>query len=76
MTYKGHVEKGVIVLDEPVQLEDGAEVTIEFCAGSLKDEHSHRPFSERYADIIGKAEELPEDASSNYEHYLYGLPKQ
>lgn len=29
MTYKGHVQNGVVVLDEPVRLNEGARVTIE-----------------------------------------------
>ncbi len=29
MTYRGHVENGKIVLDEPVNLPDGAEVSID-----------------------------------------------
>lgn len=30
MTYKGHVENGVVVLDDPTRLPEGAEVRIEF----------------------------------------------
>ena len=29
MTIKGHVENGVIVLDEPIRLENGTPVTVE-----------------------------------------------
>jgi len=29
MTYRGHVEKGVVVLDEGVPLPEGAEVTVD-----------------------------------------------
>ncbi len=29
MTIKGHVENGVVVLDEPIQLENGTPVTVE-----------------------------------------------
>ncbi|MCP4643571.1 MAG: hypothetical protein GY851_24195 [bacterium] len=29
MTYKGHVQNGVVVLDDPVNLADGARVRIE-----------------------------------------------
>lgn len=27
-------------------------------------------------DLVGKADGLPEDAATNVEHYLYGLPKR
>lgn len=29
MTIKGHVEKGIVVLDEPVQLSDGTKVVVQ-----------------------------------------------
>jgi hypothetical protein len=75
MPYKGHVRNGVIVLDEPAQLEDGAEVHIEL-ASRVEEKQGHRPFRERYAAVIGKADGLPRDAAENIEHYLYGAPKK
>ena len=29
MTYRGHIEKGMVVFDEPVSLEEGTQVYIE-----------------------------------------------
>ncbi len=77
MTYKGHVEKGVIVLDEPVEMRDGMEVLVDF-APSAGEELSQpsQTFRERYADVIGKAKGLPNDAAENHDHYLYGTPKK
>ena len=76
MTYKSHVENGVIVMDEPVELREGMEVAVDL--GEDRDA-CHQPqslsFSQRYAAIIGKAEGLPEDAAENHDHYLYGTPK-
>ena len=34
MTYRGHVKNGVVVLDEPVKLPEGAEVKVDLAAAS------------------------------------------
>ncbi len=77
MTYKGHVENGVVVIDEPVEMREGMEVLVDF--GPLDAEpRAQEPasFTERYAAVIGKAKGLPEDAAENHDHYLYGVPKK
>lgn len=77
MTYKGHVENGVIVLDEPAELPDGASVRIEVCVASEKTETEPIPtLAETLAPFIGKAVGLPLDAAENHDHYLYGIPKK
>lgn len=75
MPYKGHVRNGVIVLDDSAHLEEGAEVHVEL-APRAQGKQNHRPFRERYAAVIGKADGLPRDAAENVEHYLYGAPKK
>lgn len=70
MTYKGHIKNGSVVLDEPVTLPDGAEVTVDLVAAK-----SLVPLAELLKDVIGKATGLPADASSQKRHYLYGHPK-
>lgn len=75
MPYRGHVINGVIVFDEPAQLEEGMEVRVEL-ASPVQDHQDSRPFRERYAAVIGKADSLPRDAAENVEHYLYGAPKE
>lgn len=74
MTYKGHIENGVAVLDEPVSLQDGTPVLIEIDAENHV--KTNKPLSERLSSIIGKAQGLPEDAAVNHDHYLYGSPKR
>ena len=77
MTVKGHVENGMLVFDEPVELPEGAVFQID-----LKRIASSKPGSqgvslaERLSPIIGSVEGLPEDASINHDHYLYGAPKK
>ena len=80
MTYKGHVEKGVILVDDPVELPEGAIIRFEIEADSQRAPESSigagKTFAERYASVMGKVDHLPEDASVNHDHYLYGLPKK
>ena len=77
MVYKGHVENGVIVLDEPAEMPEGMQVRVDF--EPLADQERPRgpqSFRQRYADVVGKAKGLPEDAAMNHDHYLYGAPKR
>lgn len=77
MTYKGHVQNGAIVLDEPVPLPEGAPVKIELEIDlSDSGEDIGLSFGERYAEVLGKARSLPEDAAENHDHYLYGVAKR
>ena len=70
MTYKGHIKNGSVVLDEPVALPDGSEVTVD-----LIPVPPPVPLAELLKGVIGKATGLPPDASSQKRHYLYGHPK-
>lgn len=71
MTYRGHVENGLVVLDDPVALPEGASVQVD-----LVDEEAGATLYERLKSVIGKAKGLPPDAAQNVDHYLYGQPKQ
>lgn len=73
MTYRGHVEKGAIVLDEPAELPEGAEVTVEIATHS---DVAHADYVSPLLKYAGKAIGLPPDASVNVDHYLYGHPKR
>jgi len=75
MPYKGRVENGVIVLDEPVTIREGAVVLVDIPANEVR-APGKRSFREHYAAVIGKAVGLPEDAAENLDHYLYGHPKK
>lgn len=72
MTYRGHVENGVIVLDEAAELPEGAKVTVDV---TRECDESVRPLSS-LLKLSGKAVGLPSDASVNVDHYLYGHPKR
>jgi predicted DNA-binding antitoxin AbrB/MazE fold protein len=68
MTYKGHVKNGVVVLDEPADLPDGAEVQIELAA-------EEQTLYERLKDVIGIVKGLPPDFAEQHDHYIHGKPK-
>lgn len=72
MTYHGHVRNGVIVLDRPVELPEGAEVTVQ----PVSEDRSVPTLNERLKDVIGIAEGLPADMAENHDHYIHGAPKR
>jgi hypothetical protein len=71
MTYRGHVQNGVIVLDGDSQLAEGTKVEIQPIAAS-----DNPTLADRFANIIGKAEGLPVDFAENHDHYIHGAPKK
>lgn len=77
MTFTGHVQRGVVVFDEPITLPEGTvvEVAVRELPGS---ESNARPsLWDRLKDVVGKADGLPADASTRVDHYLtHGLPKE
>jgi hypothetical protein len=79
MTYQGHIENGVIVLDESATLPDGAKVRVELLpSDEVPSDSKSKPltFYERYKSIIGKAEGLPADFAAQHDHYIHGTPKR
>ena len=71
MTYRGRVQSGVVVLDDPKAMVDGTVVQVE-PVGSDAPASNADPLK----DLIGKVDGLPADASRNKHHYLYGQPKR
>ena len=77
MMLQGHVVNGVIVTDEPCALPEGAIVQIEVVSASAPSAADEIPsLYDRLAPLIGAVDDLPEDASVNLKHYLYGHPKK
>jgi hypothetical protein len=79
MVYRGHVEKGVVVLDDSVTLPEGLEVSIEPSGGGeespLLDENG-QTLGQKLMKHAGKAVGLPPDLAENHDHYVYGTPKK
>lgn len=77
MEYRGHIENGAVVLDEPAELPEGTAVNVQ-PVGKVRTVKTRRQpptLYERLKPVIGKAKGLPADAALNHDHYLYGLPK-
>ncbi len=71
MPYRGHIENGAVVLDEPVSVPEGTAVTVEPV------EPVHVPtLAEQLGDVIGTVNDLPEDMAENHDHYIHGKPKE
>jgi hypothetical protein len=80
MTYSGHIENGQVVFDGAPALPDGTPVVVSVAAKAAQsedqEERENPTLYERMKPFIGKIEGLPEDASQNIDHYLYGHPKK
>ncbi len=78
MTYRGRVKDGIVVLDEPAQLPEGAEVRVELAGGGEEPvlDESGQTLGEKLMKYAGTAVGLPPDAARNHDHYLYGAPKR
>jgi hypothetical protein len=78
MTLHGHIQNGVIVLDEHVSLPEGAAVQVQIIVAPTPPapEAENPTLAETLKDFIGVLEDLPEDAATNHDHYLYGAPKK
>ena len=83
---RGRVQKGVVVLDDPKSLEDGAEVSVRPLKpknsplksqnSTVKTKKKSVTVSQGLLRLAGKAKDLPPDASQNLEHFLYGHTKR
>jgi hypothetical protein len=78
MVYQGTIQNGVVVLENGVQLPEGASVKVELVPlPTASDRHK---LNKDELDPIFRMGELAEDAgipdlSVNIDHYLYGHPK-
>lgn len=71
MVYRGHIKNGKIMLDEPVQLPEGAEVSVE-----VRDNCDAEPaLWDKLRGIAGTVEG-PEDWARNHDHYIHGATKK
>lgn len=77
MTYRGHVKNGMVVLDDPSALAEGAEVTVRPLKASSRRPKSGkgRSLYDRLKPAIGIISGPP-DLARNLDHYLYGQPKK
>ena len=78
MVSDGHVENGVVIVDDPVSLPDGARVKVEIVTPTRKDvsELSEPTLYEQLAPLVGAAKGLPPDLACSHDHYLHGRPRK
>ncbi len=78
MVYRGHVENGVIRLEDAPALPEGAEVEVRLVSERAPQAQQERVPSvyETLKHFVGMANGLPPDMSVNHDHYLYGTPKR
>jgi hypothetical protein len=86
MVYRGHVKQGVVVLDEPVTLPEGAAVEVAVLEAPARsatpgDSGNVSPAAtpsilERLKPLAGAVAGLPRDLAENHDHYLYGRAKK
>ena len=78
MVYRGHVENGVIQLEDAPTLPEGVEVEVRLLADDASREKAPRIPSvcEALKDFVGKAEGLPPDLAENHGYYLHGRARQ
>ncbi len=82
MTVRGKIKKGKVLLDDPKAFPEGAEVEVrpikkrKRTPKPRRTKEPPRSLADRLRTVIGKAKNLPPDASVNHDYYLYGLPKK
>lgn len=73
MTLHGHVQNGAIVLDELVELPEGAKVLVEVLSPQRTQTAGEaRSLYERLKPVIGIVDDLPADFAQNHDRYLHG----
>jgi len=71
MAYRGHIQAGVVVLDDEVSLPDGTIVIVEPIESVRQ-----MTLAERYKDSLGIASDLPSDMAENDDHHIHGTSKK
>lgn len=69
MTFIGKISHGTVVLPPDANLPEGTRVRVEPLTATA------RKLTERYASLIGIADDLPADLARNLDHYVHGHPK-
>lgn len=79
MVYRGRVKNGVVVLDSPGVLPEGAEVRVEIVPSESKTpllDDKGQTLGQKLMKYAGRAVDLPEDAAVEHDRHLYGVSKR
>ncbi len=72
MTVHGRVKNGVVVVDNPALLPEGAEVMVEVSTPAPEGTGDASSILLRHA---GKGVGLPSDLAEHHDHYAHGKPR-
>ena len=72
MEIRGKIQNGKIVMDNDVQLPEGARVRVVV----IETEAAETTLGQRLMRFSGVIDNLPSDLAENHDHYLYGRPKK
>lgn len=75
MTFRGHIQNGQVVLDEPANLADGTPVTISPTATPSSKPEDIRALWDGLLKLAGTVDG-PSDLAENHDHYAHGAPKR
>ena len=67
MVYRGHIQDGLVVIDDSVSLPEGTSVLVEPVAGEAA-----KSLAERFKDVIASISDLPADMAENHDRYIHG----
>ncbi len=76
MSTTGRIVNGHVKCDGPVIWPEGTPVRIEPISDAANPPGDDDNFLKVLGDAVGSIHDLPEDASINHDHYLYGVPKR
>ena len=75
MTLQGTVTNGVVVLDQPGKLPDGARVEV-IVKESAAPATAKEPTLLGLLKLAGSLDDLPADFAAEHDHYIHGTPKR
>ena len=76
LTLEGHVVGGVIVLEPPGALPEGARVRVSVVEPAAPPTGDLPTLAEKLLKYAGKAQGLPADLARNHDHYIHGTPRE
>ena len=75
MSFRGHIKDGVVVLDDPATLPEGAEVWVDLVAPAAPERAAVPTLYDQFKDVAGAIKGLPPDFAQQHDHYIHGRPK-
>ncbi|HEY3322534.1 MAG TPA: hypothetical protein VGP72_18880 [Planctomycetota bacterium] len=75
MTYRGTVTNGVVVIEDPKGLPEGASVNVQLVRRRKTRRKKVNGWDE-LLKLAGTVKGLPSDMARNHDHYIHGLPRR